>query len=362
MFNSIYKNKRVLVTGHTGFKGSWLCVWLESLGANVTGYSLSPPTQPNHYELLDFQHDSVINDVRNYQKLLEVFNSCQPAIVFHLAAQPSVLVSYQDPVETFSSNVIGTTHVLEACRQSNSVCAVVIITTDKCYDNKEWHWGYRECDSLGGHDPYSTSKACAELVTASYRKSFFTTTNKEKNKPLLLASARAGNVIGGGDWTDDRLIPDTMRAAAENKAVIIRNPSSKRPWQHVLEPLAGYLILGQYLLEGVENVAEAWNFGSSAESNCTTKEVVNMMHKYWPNISGKCIKTEDAPHEAGLLMLDSSKAINILKWLPIWDIDMTIRHTVDWYRIFTEQGRVITKQQIDEFVHDAVKKGAMWAL
>lgn len=299
--------------------------------------------------------------MRDYQSLLAVFSEFKPEVVFHLAAQPSVLASYKDPIETFSSNVIGTVNVLEACRHTASVRAAVIITTDKCYENKEWLYGYRENDNLGGHDPYSASKACAELVTFSYRKSFFDVTTTEGANPLLVASVRSGNVVGGGDWTDDRLIPDAIRAAAKNQSVIIRNPSSKRPWQHVLEPLSGYLLLGQRLLEGTSEFAEAWNFGPALESNLTTENIVELMHQYWPSVSGKYIAQEGAPHEAGLLMLDSTNAQSRLSWFPIWGIDATIRHTVDWYRIFVEEGCVITQRQIAEYVNDAARKGAVWA-
>jgi CDP-glucose 4,6-dehydratase len=360
MFNSIYKGRRVLITGHTGFKGSWLSAWLKSLGADITGYSLSPPTQPNHFDELNLKISSVINDVRDYQSLFAVFTEYQPEVVFHLAAQPSVLASYKDPIETFSSNVIGTVNVLEACRHSSSVRAAVIVTTDKCYENKEWLYGYRENDSLGGYDTYSASKACSELVTSSYRKSFFDVMNREQTNPSLVASVRAGNVVGGGDWTDDRLIPDAMRAAAKNQSVTIRNPLSKRPWQHVLEPLSGYLLLGQRLLEGFSEFAEAWNFGPALESNLTTEKIVGLMHEHWPSVSGNCVAQKGAPHEAGLLMLDSTKAQNKLNWVPVWGIDATIRHTVDWYRIFTEEGSVVTQSQIDQFTDDAARKGAVW--
>jgi len=362
MFKSIYKDKRVLITGHTGFKGSWLAAWLEELGAEVSGYALAPPTAPNHYDELNLKTSSFINDVRDYQELLAAFDESRPEVVFHLAAQPSVLVSYKDPVETFGSNVLGTAHLLEACRQTPGVRAVVIVTTDKCYENREWVYGYRETDALGGHDVYSASKACAELVTSSYRKAFFDVANVGKTTPLLVASARSGNVIGGGDWTDDRLVPDAIRAAKEHRSVSIRNPSSSRPWQHVLEPLSGYLLLGQHLLEGEAELADAWNFGPSPDSNLTTESIIHLMHRYWPAISGECHVKKDAPHEAGLLMLDSSRAQHCLNWFPTWDIETTIRHTVDWYRTFIEEGRVITRQQIEAYGNDATKKGIVWAV
>jgi len=282
MFNNIYKNKKVLITGHTGFKGSWLALWLKELGAEVIGYALKPPTTPSHYELLTQQPTDNLNiisiegDIRNYIKLNEIFQSYKPEIVFHLAAQPLVRYSYINPVETFETNVMGTINVFEACRNCESVRAIVNITSDKCYENKEWVWGYRESDPMGGYDPYSASKGCAELVTSAYRNSFFTPSYPLTDSPprVLLASARAGNVIGGGDWADDRLIPDIMRATAKNESVIIRNPKATRPWQHVLEPLSGYLLLGQKLLEGRKEFAGGWNFGPDDESNITVENLI----------------------------------------------------------------------------------------
>jgi CDP-glucose 4,6-dehydratase len=359
MFNNIYHNKRVLVTGHTGFKGSWLCCWLKKLGADVTGYSLPPPTQPNHYECLNLDINSIINDIRDYKALISVFKEFKPEIIFHLAAQPSVLVSYMDPIETVSTNVIGTAHVLEASRRTNSVTAVVIVTTDKCYENKEWLYGYRENDELGGHDLYSASKACSEIVTASYRRSFFSLKQSDCQK-LLVASARAGNVIGGGDWTNERLVPDVFRAVAQSKSVKVRNPNSTRPWQHVLEPLSGYLLLGQKLLQGLKEFADAWNFGPDLESNMKTVEMIDMMTNYWDVISAETVIHKDAPHEAGLLMLDSTKAKIQMDWEPIWEIEPTIEKTVDWYREYIEKGHTITMDQIDNYIKNAITKKTIW--
>ena len=280
LFNGIYNNKTVLVTGHTGFKGSWLCFWLIQMGAKVIGYSLEPPTSPNHFELLNLDMVSVIGDIRDSNRLNAVFAQYQPEIVFHLAAQPLVRLSYKEPVETFETNVIGTLKVFEACRNTKSVRAIVNITSDKCYENKEWVWGYRENDPMGGYDPYSASKGCAELVTSSYRNSFFNVNEYGKSHNVLLASCRAGNVIGGGDWAKDRLMTDIMVAVSEGKKVVIRNPRATMPWQHVLEPLSGYLMLGQKLLEGKKEFAQAWNFGPGEQGAITVKEVVENIKKY----------------------------------------------------------------------------------
>jgi len=358
-FDSVYSGRRVLVTGHTGFKGSWLCSWLEALGATVTGYALDPNTDPNHFELLSLKTDSRIADVRDVEKLSSVLQEQQPEIVFHLAAQPSVLVSYVDPLGTITSNVAGTANLLDAVRRGKSVRAVVVVTTDKCYENEERPHGYREDDRLGGHDPYSASKACAELVTASFRRSFFDTPG-DREPRVLVATARAGNVIGGGDWVADRLIPDAVRAAARGENVGIRNPASTRPWQHVLEPLSGYLLLGQRLLEGEARFAGAWNFGPSNQSNLSTAEILEMAQAHWAAIVAKPAQQENAPHEAGQLMLDSTLARRELSWRPIWSIEPTVKKTVDWYRLFYEEKQAITEAQIDEYTQDAARSGAVW--
>ena len=319
MFNRIYHNTRVLITGHTGFKGSWLALWLSTMGANVTGYSLPPPTEPNHFDLLGLDINSIIGDIRDAEKLKRVFKEQQPEIVFHLAAQPIVRFSYKDPVETFSSNVMGTINVFEASRESGTVRAIVNVTSDKCYENREWPWGYREIDPLGGYDPYSASKGCAELITSCWRNSFFNLKDYGSTHHTLLASGRAGNVIGGGDWAADRLIPDMMRAVSQNGKVKIRNPHATRPWQHVLEPLSGYLLLGQRLLEGRKEFAEAWNFGPSDDGNATVEEIVGQVKKAWPKIDYEIQCDSDQPHEAGMLRLDCSKARAKLQWRPVWD-------------------------------------------
>jgi CDP-glucose 4,6-dehydratase len=357
-FESVYSDRRVFLTGHTGFKGSWMALWLEQLGSTVTGYALDPSTAPNHFDLLDFGLNSVIADLKEADLLRAEMERAQPEIVFHLAAQPIVLRSYEDPVETFETNVLGTARLLEACRHVKSVKAVVVITTDKCYENREWVYGYRETDALGGHDPYSASKACTELVTASFRKSFFDATS---DREVLVASARAGNVVGGGDWTEHRLVPDVMRAASESKPVQIRNPRSSRPWQHVLEPLSGYLALGAKLLKGSEEFATAWNFGPAIESNLTTEQLFELMQRSWPEIQCEITPMESAPHEAGLLMLDSTKAQRELDWRPVWGIEPTLHETVRWYRTYYEEQRAISAQQIDQYVQCASSEGISWA-
>ena len=376
MFGDVYTGKKVLITGHTGFKGSWLAMWLQELGANIVGYSLNPPSNPNHFDLLIQPSgpltlrpsdpptlQSVIGDILDADKLFDTFQRYRPEIVFHMAAQPLVRYSYRNPVETFETNVMGTINVFEACRNTDSVRAVVNVTSDKCYENREWVWGYHENDPMGGYDPYSASKGCAELITASYRRSFF---NAEAS--ALLASARAGNVVGGGDWADDRLIPDIMRAVSNNEKVIIRNPGHTRPWQHVLEPLSGYLMLGQKLLEARQEFAEGWNFGPGDESNIEVELVVKKMKECWNKID-YCFQPSNPPtlqpsdlHEAGLLKLDCSKAHSRLNWKPVWDFDKTISVTARWYREFYENGTINSKMDLDEYIRDAREKGLRWAV
>jgi CDP-glucose 4,6-dehydratase len=360
MFGGIYHDTAALVTGHTGFKGSWLRLWLEQLGANVSGYALAPPTDPNHSDLLALESPTTRGDIRDLSALLAHMEAHRPRVVFHLAAQASVLVSYEDPLETFSTNVLGTANVLEACRRTPSVRAAVIVTTDKCYENKEWERGYNENDALGGRDPYSASKACAELVSASYRVSF-SEARPEGASRLLIATARGGNVVGGGDWTADRLVPDITRAAARGETVRVRNPDSSRPWQHVLEPLAGYLLLGQGLLEGRAELAEPWNFGPPTESNLTVGALVDAVQKVWPAVRAEIAPREDAPHEARLLMLDSAKAREQLRWEPVWDIATALERTADWYRAWYDRGELLSERQIDEYTAQAASRAAVWA-
>lgn len=361
MFDRIYHNKRVLITGHTGFKGSWLVLWLSQLGAQITGYSLQPPTEPNHFDLLDLDIVSIIDDVRDAEKVKQVIKEQQPEIIFHLAAQPIVRLSYEDPIETFTSNVMGTINVLEASRESGTVRAIVNVTSDKCYENRGWSWGYREIDAVGGYDPYSASKGCAELITSCWRSSFFNLKDYGTKHHTLLASCRAGNVIGGGDWAIDRLIPDMMRAINKKKTAKIRNPHAIRPWQHVLEPLSGYLLLGQKLLDGRKEFADAWNFGPSEEGNVTVDDIADQVRKAWPSIEYTIQKTPDEPHEAGMLRLDCSKARTKLEWIPVWDRKTAIEKTALWYRTFYESGKVISLEDLGSYVAAAKSKQISWA-
>ncbi|PVE05075.1 CDP-glucose 4,6-dehydratase [Limnohabitans sp. Rim28] len=356
LFGDVYRGKRALVTGHTGFKGSWLSLWLSQLGAEVVGISLAPETQPNHWSLLGLeasvQHHEM--DIRQTTEVARVFKATQPEVVFHLAAQPLVRRSYRDPLETWSTNVMGTASVMEACRQSRSVRAILAVTTDKCYENQEWAWGYRETDRLGGHDPYSASKAGSELVAASYRSAFFHT-----NGAPLLATARAGNVIGGGDWSEDRLIPDLVRAMASQQSLEIRSPNASRPWQHVLESLSGYLLLGQKLIEGDKNFDGAWNFGPERSGNRTVAEVLNRLQAHWPEMQWQQTLAPQ-PHEANLLYLDSAKAHGQLGWQSVWNLDTTLEKTADWYRSFLDKQTTISTQQLAQYVEAARSAQAGW--
>lgn len=355
-FANIYRNRRVLLTGHSGFKGSWLALWLQELGAEVTGLALAPETNPSHWELLDLPLQTHEVDIRDFTAVRDVVQQVEPEIIFHLAAQPLVRRSYRDPLETWSTNVMGTANVLEACRQTDSVRAIVVVTTDKCYENREWEWGYRENDRLGGHDPYSASKAGAELVVASYRNAFF-----ERAAAPLLASARAGNVIGGGDWSEDRLIPDLVRAVGSNEQLQVRSPNATRPWQHVLESLSGYLCLGQRLLEGHAEFAQSWNFGPSTDGNRTVAEVLSGMKTLWSALQWSHVEGVH-PHEANLLYLDSAKAGRHLLWSPIWSLDQCLEATVEWYRTYIESGSVISRIQLHSYIAEARSNGAQWAL
>jgi len=356
VFADIYRGKRVLVTGHTGFKGSWLSLWLREMGAEVTGIALPAESQPSHWATLKLPMDDCRINICDYDALVDEFAVKRPEIVFHLAAQPLVRRSYRDPLETWSTNVMGTANVLEACRQTSTVRAIVVVTTDKCYENQEWSWGYRENDRLGGHDPYSASKAASELLAASYRSAFFNT----ETSPLL-ATARAGNVIGGGDWSEDRLIPDLVRAIERNQSLEIRSPNATRPWQHVLESLSGYLLLGQKLLMGDKAFVGAWNFGPQLDGNLTVVEVLNRLHHQWEKVSWY-VSEKTQPHESTLLYVDSAKAHGKLEWQPVWSLDTTLTETVDWYRAWTEEGKAISNQQLAEYVSAARQAQAVWAV
>ncbi len=344
--------RRVFITGHTGFKGSWLTTWLSLYKCHITGYALPATTTPNIYQLAHIEKKLSQNhyeDIRDQQTLNTALCQAQPELVIHLAAQPIVRTSYSQPVETWSTNVMGTVHLLEAVRMCPSIRAVLVITSDKCYENHDWHWGYREIDTLGGHDPYSASKACCELVVQSYRKSFF-----HSGGPYL-ASARAGNVIGGGDWSIDRLIPDAVRSAQSGTPLCIRNPLATRPWQHVLDCLQGYLLLACKLLDGNEDCANSFNFGPTASDNKTVSAILELLRPYWPTLvwHDDPIRHDAKKHEANYLYLDSSKARHILGWEPQWDLNTALERTASWYSTVLdhpEEAPYITEDQIKGYL------------
>ncbi len=330
---SFWVNKRVFITGHTGFKGGWLSLWLLQLGAKVTGYALAPPTERNIFELANVATGmtDVRGDIRNFDALFGAIKNHKPEIIFHLAAQPIVKRSYQDPIETYSTNVMGTVNLLESVRKAEGIRAVVNITTDICYENKEWVGGYRENEPMGGFDPYSNSKSCSELVTSSFRSSFFNA-NNYANHGVSLASARAGNVIGGGDWASNRLIPDIINAYQANSVAKIRNPNAIRPWQHVLEPLRGYLMLAERLVEDGPEFAEAWNFGPVDQDVMPVSWIAERLRSLWGNEAAWEVDNVNHPHEATLLKLDISKAKEKLAWEPKLSLDKSLDLIVDWHR------------------------------
>ena len=355
MFNNVFKDKTVFVSGHTGFKGSWLCIWLKELGANVVGYALEPYTERDNFVVTGLQDKitHITGDIRDYKTLAKVFKKYQPEFVFHLAAQPIVRESYVRPKETYDINIGGIVNVLECCRLADSVRVIVNVTSDKCYENKEWIWGYRENDPMGGYDPYSSSKGCSELVTAAYRQSFFGPTTSQLlnlSTSVALSSARAGNVIGGGDWQKDRIIPDCIRALENNKPIEIRNPNATRPWQHVLEPLNGYLLLASRMYEDPQKFCGAWNFGPNYDSIIPVGKVADKVVAQWGSGSWSDLSDKNAPHEAKLLSLDISKANSYLKWFPVWDTEKAIEKTVDWYKEYKKEDPYrICMNQIEEF-------------
>ncbi|WP_294130163.1 CDP-glucose 4,6-dehydratase [uncultured Clostridium sp.] len=364
-FNNIYEGKKVFLTGHTGFKGGWLSLFLKKLGAEVLGYSLEPNTEPSFFRICEIEKEikSVIGDIRDLDYLSQVMNNFNPDIIFHLAAQPLVRISYKEPKMTYETNVIGTLNVYEAARKCKSVKSIVTITTDKCYENKEWSYGYRESDPMGGYDPYSSSKGCVELLTASYRNSFF------NDLGVKVATARAGNVIGGGDWAEDRLIPDFVRATAEGKLLLIRNPFATRPWQFVLEPLTGYLWLGALLLEGKSEYACGWNFGPNDTDILSVKELLDLSISNWGKGNYEIDKSVQ-PHEANLLKLDISNAKSKLKWRPVYDVETAVSKTISWYEEFYRNYfevtsidmKQLTIKQIEEYISVAKHKKILWGI
>ena len=337
---SFWKGKKVFITGHTGFKGSWLSLWLQDLGAIVKGYALEPNTNPNLFTQAKVAQNMVseIGDITDLKHISASMSAFDPEVLIHMAAQPLVRLSYQEPVLTYATNVMGTVNVLEAARSCRRLKVIVSVTTDKCYENKEWAWGYRENEPMGGHDPYSSSKGCAELVTLAYRKSYFGVTNS-----VFLASARAGNVIGGGDWAEDRLIPDILRAFEKNEPVIVRSPLATRPWQHVLEPLSGYLVLAQHLYEDGSKYAEGWNFGPKDEDCKPVSWILDKMVTKWGNGALWSLDKNDNPHEAGYLKLDCSKAAKQLNWYPKWNLEYTLESIINWHQHYIS-GKNIQKQ------------------
>ena len=348
-----WKGKSVFLTGHTGFKGSWTSLWLQSMGAKVTGYSLKPITNPNLYDVLQLNQcieSSHFDNVCDLKTLQTAMKNAAPDIVIHMAAQALVRYSYENPVETYLTNVMGTVNVLESARAISSIRAILVVTSDKCYENKEWVWGYRENEAMGGFDPYSNSKGCAELVVSAYRDSFFSE-KKYDLHGVAIATARAGNVIGGGDWSADRLIPDAIRAFESNQSLIIRNPLATRPWQHVLEPISGYLVLVQHLFEKGTQFNGGWNFGPSDSDTRTVEEVINILIKKWgPNVAWE-LDSKEQPHEAHALKLDCSKSKQLLRWQSKWSIENAVDHIVHWHQSFPAGADMnkICLEQIKEY-------------
>jgi CDP-glucose 4,6-dehydratase len=348
---SFFRNKRILVTGHTGFKGSWLCNLLVQMGAHVIGFSIGIPTQPSLFERIHLAKNinHILGDVRDIEKLSQVIQETEPEICFHLAAQPLVRLSYENPMQTYTTNLVGSLHLLECVRLSRSIKTVVMITSDKCYENREWNFGYRETDSLGGYDPYSSSKACCEIVCSTYERSFF------DKLGIGSASVRAGNVIGGGDWSQDRLVVDIIKSLSLEKEIIIRSPKATRPWQHVLDPLWGYIILAFHLSKDPLRYTGAWNFGPIVSQEVTVEDVVTKMISYWGKGSYK-VSSPNLPHEAVKLALDIHKAVSLLDWYPEWDTDQAIRNTVTWYKAYYEdpnrEMQSLCNGQINDYLQD----------
>ncbi|MEJ2406132.1 MAG: CDP-glucose 4,6-dehydratase [Candidatus Thiodiazotropha sp.] len=347
---AFWNGKKVYLTGHTGFKGSWLSLWLSSMGANIKGYALPPDTSPNLFSeaRVDDALDSEFGDIRDLEKMRNSMVGFDPDILIHMAAQPLVRLSYREPIETYEVNVIGTAKVLEAARSCPNLKSIICVTTDKCYENKEWAWGYREDEPMGGYDPYSSSKGCAELVTSAYRRSFM------QGQGIGLASARAGNVIGGGDWAKDRLVPDILRAFEKGESVVVRNPKSTRPWQHVLEPLSGYLVLAEQLFMEPQSYAEGWNFGPHEDDAKPVDWILNRMVGLWGESASWELDEDTHPHEAGFLKLDISKAKSRMHWTPTWHLQHTLERIVDWHRAWQNKKDMQAEclKEINEYMSD----------
>ncbi len=347
----IYKGKKVFLTGHTGFKGSWMAYWLQQLGAEVVGYSLPPITNPNHFELLKLDIKSHMQNICDLEILQKALNDAKPDIIFHLAAQPLVRYSYENPIQTYQTNVIGTLNIMEAARYCETVKAIVVITTDKCYENNEQKKGYVETDRMGGFDPYSSSKGCAELAVSSYRNSYFNLNDFQTKHQTLVASARAGNVIGGGDWSLDRLIPDLIKGAILGNKAMIRYPNATRPWQHVLEPISGYLMLGEKLLNSELTFAEGWNFGPEENEVITVGKVLEYASGIWNQITFEIDSKQKNLHEASLLSLNINKAKNKLGWFPKWSNQESIKKTIEWYKEFYHSKTINTEYDLNNYLN-----------
>lgn len=364
MFRNLYKGKRVLVTGHTGFKGSWLCSWLIELGADVYGYSNEIPSSPSHFEELKLSRKmtSVFGDVRDIKSFKTFIDTHKPEVVFHLAAQAIVRLAYSNPLDTISTNVMGVANILEIAREVDCITSIIIITSDKCYENVEWTYGYRENDKIGGEDPYSASKGAAEVIASTYMRSYF------KDDRVFVSTVRAGNVIGGGDWAKDRLIPDAVRSWSDNSPLIIRNPSATRPWQHVLEPLSGYLQVGSELIsKNPKCKNQSFNFGPDSSVNKTVEEVLAEMSKSWANVKWETLKLKDNPKEAGLLKLSCDKAQHAIHWFPTLTFEETLEFTMSWYKLYYSSrsdfnASAYTRDQIKKYVDRAKDGEILWAI
>ena len=360
IFDGVYSGKRVLVSGHTGFKGSWLAHWLTMMGAEVLGIALAPETKPSHFELLESNYPSKFIDINDEASLKNEIISFSPEFIFHLAAQSLVRRSYKEPIDTLNTNIIGTAHIYNIARDCKDLRVLINITTDKVYENREEKHLYEEFEPLGGFDPYSASKACSEIVSSSMQRSFFPKSNYGISHNVLCATMRAGNVIGGGDWCDDRLIPDIVRAARKNESTSIRNPESVRPWQHVLDALSAYLLIGQQLFQRNVDKAGAWNIGPNKEQDLTVQNVLDIAVESWTKISYHIEKDESNFHESTLLMLDTTKANQELKWNPVWSGTESIEKTIHWYKIFYDTNKLNTEDDIRHYIRDAKSKNAIW--